>query len=69
MAKPKGKSMPIESEQNWKAQNDARTLAEAAAIKTDKARMKPAIKEATKMAASKMAEAKELKRLGNRPMF
>lgn len=69
MGKSKAKIQGIESEQNWRAQNDARTLAEAAGIKADKKRLGPAMKEASKMAAAKMAEAKELKRLGDRPRF
>lgn len=69
MAKTKGVTNSIDSDQTWKHEQDARTLAEAAGIKADPKRMGHAVKHAKKMADTKMAEAKELKKLGNKPRF
>lgn len=53
------------SERDWAAQSDARTLAEAEAIKKDEGRMKAAQGWAKKIADAEMEKAKTLKRIAN----
>lgn len=60
-------------EKRWRAESDAKTLAEAKAIKADKARLKAALAAAEKMFSDTMKEANNLKsvtklRIGSRPM-
>lgn len=50
-----------DDDDKWKREHDARSLAEAAAIKTDKKRMKGAKIAAKEMAKEKAAELKGLK--------
>ena len=66
MAKKKmGKNMlsspgPI-SEKDWRAKEDARTLANAKVIMTDKARLKAAANAAKEIAECRMEEAKAMR--------
>ena len=52
------KTESIESDQEWNAKNDARTLIEAEAIKNDKTKYKKALVAAKKLVKEKQAEAK-----------
>jgi hypothetical protein len=64
MKKSKGnKSMavPMGMSKDWRAQDDARTLAQAQAIKADKARMNACAKMAKTMVEEKAQELKGLK--------
>ena len=49
------------SEREWRAKEDARTLADAKAIMTDKARLKAAAKAAKEIAEYRMEEAKAMR--------
>lgn len=66
MAKRKPKaSCPVspspKSEAEWRAEGDAETLANAGAIRVDKARFRKAQKAAAKLAAEQQAKATTLK--------
>lgn len=69
MAKTKGPMAPLDSNQDWRVESDARTLSEAQLIQADKARHGKALKKAKQMAETKMQEARELKKLGKRPRY
>lgn len=63
----KNKAIPMSvQDKKWRAESDARTLAEAEAIRTDRARMRAAATEAKRVANAKMAEAKAMKKIGGR---
>jgi hypothetical protein len=74
MAKRKKSSSKISSastpvkfnEKKWQAECDARTLADAKVIMSDKSRLKAAAKEAGKMADCKMEEAKAMKSIAKK---
>lgn len=53
-------------DKTWMAQDDARTLAAAAAIQSDPKRMKAAAEQAKKMADEQMEQAKAMKRIASR---
>lgn len=55
--------MPEYDNAKWERENDARTMAEAEAIKMDKKRLAGARKEAKKMAVDKMREAQGMKKV------
>ena len=61
MSKPQ-----IAIDRKWEAENDARTLAEAMAIKKDKPRLSKAAKAAKSMAEEEMVKAKALKQVAKR---
>lgn len=68
--------MPVLSadEKKWRAEEDARTLARAKEIKSDKARFKAALKAAERMFKDTMKEANNMKAvsklgIGSRPMM
>ena len=50
----------------WRAESDARTLAEADVIQKDKNRLKMAVKTAKKMADERMKEATSMKKVANK---
>lgn len=52
-------------EKKWRAQEDARTLAEAETIKQDKTRVNAAKKEAVRMAKEAEDRMKAMKKIGN----
>jgi hypothetical protein len=56
----------VKSEKDWKAENDANTIAEAEAIKADKERLAGAKKAAAKMAKEQRARADGLTKLAGR---
>ena len=59
----------LASEKKWAAENDARTLAEAEAIKKDSPRLKAAAREAKKMVDEEMIKAKALRKVsGLKPL-
>ena len=59
----------LASEKKWAAENDARTLAEAEAIRKDASRMRAASKEAKKMVDEEMIKAKALRKVsGMKPL-
>lgn len=53
-------------EDSWRARDDARTLAQAAAIKSDPDRLKKAIPEARKMLEEKTAEVRGLRAISRK---
>ena len=53
-------------DKKWQAESDARTLAESRVILSDPGRLKLAAKEAQKIAADKMTEAKAMKSIANK---
>ena len=56
-------------DKKWAAENDARTLAEAEAIKKDSPRLKAAAREAKKMVDEEMIKAKALRKVsGLKPL-
>jgi len=52
---------PSKSEKEWRAERDARTLAEAKVIMADPKRHKAAMEAAARMSAEQMAEAKAMR--------
>lgn len=54
------------SDMKWKAESDARTMAEAEVIKSDKKRLGAAAKEGARMGKEKMIEAKSLMNLNQK---
>lgn len=62
MAKKMNKPMPM-TEKDWQAQDDANTLARAAEIKADKARMAKASQAAKKLVEEAAARAKAMKQI------
>lgn len=63
---PSTKSASPCNEDEWRARDDARTLAQAAAIKSDPDRLKKAIPEARKMLEEKTAEVRGLRAISRR---
>ena len=59
------KAQIAREDKKWRAQDDARTLAEAQSIKKDPARMKAAVQEAKKMADDEAARAQSLRKVAN----
>ena len=56
-------------DKKWAAESDARTLAEAEAIRKDSPRLKAAAKEAKKMVGEEMIKAKALRKVsGLKPL-
>ena len=56
-------------DKKWAAESDARTLAEAEAIRKDSLRLKAAAKEAKKMVGEEMIKAKALRKVsGLKPL-
>lgn len=53
-------------ERRWRAESDARTLAEAEEIKRDKARKRAAMKEALRLARDVAKQAANLKKVGGK---
>lgn len=65
--KSKGVAVPMKfDESRWRAEEDARTLAEAESIKKDPKRMAKAAKRAGQMAKEKMDQANAMKRVARR---
>lgn len=64
--KSKEVSMSLVSDRDWEAKNEARTLAEAEAIKGDKKRYSRAKKAAVQMAKDSEKETKALKRIAKK---
>ena len=61
--------MAMKSEAQWQAESDARTLAEAERIKSDKKRSGSASKAATRMAVEAQKEATSMKKIaGKKPV-
>lgn len=54
-----------EQEKQWRAEDDARTLAEAERIKNDKTRLNPAINAAQKTAAEMQERTKALQKVAS----
>lgn len=61
-----GLEMAPYNDKKWKAECDARTLADAKVIQQDKARMKEATKAAMRMADEKMKEATAMKNVASK---
>lgn len=57
---------PVASDMKWRAESDARTIAEAEAVKRDPKRLKAASKEGARMGKEKMMEAKALLNLNQK---
>lgn len=57
--------MPNLTDKQWRAQDDARILADAELIKADRTRLAPAKVQAKKMAVEKKKEAAKLIKIGN----
>ncbi len=56
----------VQQEKEWQGQDDARTLARAEEIKSDKKRLSNAIVQATKIAKTAEKEMKNIKKIANK---
>lgn len=65
MAKKKKSSLEVASDDDWKIRDDARTLASAKEIQSDKPRYKKAVGMAKKLAAEQLQEITAMRKVAN----